>query len=109
MAGKIERFNSVTDSISLTDSASTSGKIPFGPAAGGVIVVEALSGAAQIVWHVALGPEDEPLPLYDGDTPVTTDIEADRAYAIPDAAFAAPAVVPVLDAGTATIRVSLKG
>lgn len=109
MAGKIERFNSVTGSLSLTNSASTTAKIPFGPAAGGVIIVDAVSGAASINWHVAFGPELTPVPLNSDGAAATTSITVSNAYPIPDAAFAAPFVAPVLNAGTATIRVSLKG
>jgi hypothetical protein len=110
MAGKIERFCSVTGSLSLTDSATTSGKIPFGPASGGVVIVDTLAGGANTInWHVAFGPELTPRPLYDGATAITTAVAAGRAYAIPDAAFAAGLVIPVLNAGTASIRASLKG
>lgn len=107
---KIERFNSVTATLSLTDSASTSAKIPFGPAGGGVIIVDsAQGGATTITWHAVFTPEGVPRPLYSDDAAVQTEIEANRAYPIPDACFASPMVVPVLNAGTSTIRVSLKG
>lgn len=109
MSNKIERFNSVTGSLSLTNSASTTAKIPFGPAAGGVIIVDAVSGAASINWYVAFGPELTPVPLNADGAAATTAITVSNAYPIPDAAFGAPFVVPVLNAGTATIRVSLKG
>ena len=106
---KIERYNSVTAALSLTNSASTTAKIPFGTAAGGVVIVDSASGAASINWHVAFGQELTPVPLYADGAAVTTSISAGNAYAIPDAAFAAPLVAPVLNAGTASIRVSLKG
>jgi hypothetical protein len=107
---RIERQNSVTATLSLTGSSSTSAKIPFGPAGGGIVVVDSVGGSAtKITWHACLGPTDTPQPIYSDDAVVETPIAASRAYPIPDACFASPIVVPVLDTGTASIRVSLKG
>lgn len=109
MSGKIERFNSVTGSITLTASASTSPKISFGPAAGGIFVVDAAATATKVNWYVALVPEDTAAPVYDAGSALSTTISAGNAYAIPDALFGAPFVVGVADAGTVTIRLSVKG
>lgn len=109
MSGKIERFNSVTGAITLTASASTSPKINFGPAAGGIFVVDSLDTASKIDWYVALSPEDTAAQIYDCDIALSTSVTAGQAYAIPDALFGAPFVVGVTDAGTATIRLSVKG
>lgn len=110
MSGKIERFNSVTGSITLTASSSTSPKICFGPAAGGLFAVDAVSGGAtKIDWYAALGPEDTAVPVYDSGSALSTSVSASRCYAIPDALFGAPFVVGVADAGTVTIRLSVKG
>jgi len=110
MPNKIERLNSISGPITVTNSTTTSPKIPFGPAAGGVVVVDSLAGGANtLAWHVAFGPDLESRPLYDGTTAITTSVTAGRAYAIPDAAFAAPYVVAVTNAGTASIRISVKG
>jgi hypothetical protein len=107
---KIERQNSVTASLSLTSSASTSARVPFGPAGGGIIIVDSVGGAAsKITWHASLSASDTPQPIYSDGAVVETSIAASRAYPIPDACFASPIVVPVLDSGTASIRVSLKG
>lgn len=108
--GKIERDSSVTGALSLTNSATTTARIPFGSGSGGVIIVDAVTGSAnKITWNVAFGDSDTPKPLYNDGAVVETSIAVDRAYPIPDACFAATRVVPVLNADTATIRVSLKG
>lgn len=110
MPNKIERLSSVTSQITATNSASTSPKIPFGAAAGGVFIVDAVaSGATSLTWHVAFGPELTPVPVNDGTADVSTTIAANKAYSIPDACFAAPFLVAVTNAGTATIRLSVKG
>jgi len=110
MPHKIERLNSVTDVVVATASAATSPKIPFGSAAGGVLIVDAVaSGATTLTWHVAFGQELTPRPLNADGAGVTTTIAANNAYALPDALFGAPFIVAVTNAGTATFRVSVKG
>jgi hypothetical protein len=110
MSNKIERLNSVTSQITVTASASTSPKVPFGAAGGGVFIVDSVAGGATtLAWHVAFNPEATPQPLHNSSGAVTTAIVASRAYAIPDEAFAAPYIVAVTNAGTASIRISVKG
>jgi hypothetical protein len=110
MPNKIERLSSVTSAVVATNSTSTSPKIPFGAAAGGVLVVDAVaSGATSLAWHVAFGPELTPVPVNDGTADVSTTIVANKAYPIPDALFAAPFIVAVTNAGTATFRLCVKG
>lgn len=110
MPHKIERLCSVTGSVVATASASTSPKIPFGAAAGGTLIVDAVTGgAATLTWYVAYGQEDTPRPLNAGGSGVTTAIAVDSAYTLPDALYGAPYIVAVADAGTATFRVSVKG
>jgi len=107
---KIERFSSVTAALALTDTATTSARVPFGAASGGIIIVDAVTGSAnKITWHAAFGDGDTPRPIWNESAVVETSIQANRAYPIPDACFAATRVVPVLNADTATVRVSLKG
>jgi hypothetical protein len=110
MPNKIERLSSVTSEITATNSASTSPKIPFGSAAGGVIIVDSVaSGATTITWNVAFGPELTPRPLNADGAGVTTTIAANNAYSLPDALFGAPFIVAVTNAGTATFRLAVKG
>lgn len=107
---KIERDNSVTAALGLTDDAGTSARIPFGPAGGGIIIVDSVTGAAnKITWHAVFTQAGTPKPIWSEGAVVETSIAADRAYPIPDACFASPIVVPVLNDDTASIRVSLKG
>lgn len=110
MPNKIERLSSVTSTITVTASGSTSPKIPFGAAAGGVFIVDTVGGGANsLSWQVAFGPEATPVPVNDGTADVSTTIVAGKAYPIPDACFAAPFLVAVTNAGTATIRLCVKG
>jgi hypothetical protein len=109
MANTIERLNSVAGPFTATNSASTSPKIPFGPVAGGIIIVDSVSSATTITWHVAFGAELTPRPLNADGAGVTTTIAANQAYALPDALFGAPYIVAVVNAGTATFRISVKG
>lgn len=110
MPNKIERLSAVGAEVTATNSASTSPKVPFGAAAGAIIIVDSVaSGATTLTWHVAFGPELTPVPLNSDGSGVTTTIAANNAYALPDALFAAPFIVAVTNAGTATFRISVKG
>jgi hypothetical protein len=110
MPNKIERYSSTTEIVTATASSSTSPKIPFGASAGGMIVVDAVSGgASSLSWRVACGPDASAIPVNDGTSDVATSIVAGKAYPIPDALFAAPFIVAVANAGTATFRICVKG
>lgn len=110
MPNKMERLSSVAGPFTATSSAATSPKVPFGASAGAVIIVDAVAGGANsITWHVAFGPELTPRPINADGAGVTTTIAADNAYVLPDALFAAPFIVAVTNAGTATFRISVKG
>lgn len=108
MPNKIERLSSVTQSLTLTDSASTTPLIPFGAAAGATLFVESVSGATSITWHVMHSTGSAAAAL-DSDGPVTTSIQSGKAYAFPEALFATPFVKAVCNSGTASVVVSLKG
>lgn len=109
MPNKIERYISIGGPISLTASSSTTARIPFGSSGGAMFSVEAVSGATSINWYVAFGAELTPVVANDGTSAVTTTISVNTAYPVPDALFAAPFLVPVLNSGTATIRLASKG
>ena len=110
MPFKIEHKTSVTASLTATNSASTSARIPWSANAGGMVFVTAVdSGATTITWYAASDPEAPPVPVIDGGNNVTTTIASGRAYYIPDSLFAAPFIMPVTNAGTATLTVSAKG
>jgi hypothetical protein len=110
MPNKIERLNVITQPILVTASAATTGKAQFGPAAGGMFIVDALAGGANtLTWHASFGAEEQPVPVNDGTSDVTTSVTANKTYPIPDALFGAPFVAVVTNAGTATIRLCVKG
>jgi hypothetical protein len=109
MPNKIERLSAATPVITATNSTSTSPKIAFGAVAGGVMFVTAVSSATKVTWHAAIDASATPLPLYADGAVVETAVAANRAYPVPDAAFAAPFIVAVTDAGTATIQITVKG
>lgn len=109
MPNKIERLNTVSGTFNLTASASTTARIPFGAMAGAVFSVESVSGATRIDWFVAMGQETTPMVANDGSSAVSTSITVSTVYPVPDALFAAPFLVPVLNSGTATIRIAAKG
>jgi hypothetical protein len=109
MPNKIERLSVVSAPLALTASASTTARIPFSSTAGAIFTVEAVSGATTINWFVAMGTELTPIVANDGSAAVTTTITNNTAYPVPDALFAAPFIVPVLNSGTATIRMAFKG
>ena len=110
MPHKIERLSSVTGTIVSTNSAATSPKIPFGAAGGGMFIVDALAGgASSISWHASFGPELTPRQVNDGTSDVATSIVVNKAYPLPEALFGAPFIVAVTNAGTADIRLCVKG
>lgn len=108
MPNKIERRSSVTQTYTLTASAATSPKIPFGTTAGGVFVVDAVSGATSINWYASFGAEATPVQLNDGATDVSSTIVANKAYPLPDALFGCEFIVGVANSGTASIRLCVK-
>jgi hypothetical protein len=110
MPNKIERVSVVTSAVTATNSASTSPKTNYGSHAGGIFIVDSVAGGAtSLTWHVAFGPEVTAVPVNDGTADVSTTIVASKAYPIPDALFAAPFIVAVTNAGTATFRLCVKG
>jgi hypothetical protein len=108
MPNKIERLSSVTQPLTLTADVATTPAIPYGASAGATIFVESVSGATSITWHVLHAPGST-AAVMDSDGAVTTGIQAGRAYAFPDSLFATPFVKAVLNSGTASVVVSLKG
>lgn len=109
MSGKIERFNSVTDSITMTNDPAASPKIPFGPASGGIVIVDSVSTAATINWYTAFTASEQAKPVYVDGAVLSTAVSPGQAYPLPDGLFGSPFVVGVTDAGTAVIRLSVKG
>lgn len=107
MPHKIERLCSVTSTYTVGTDPSAAPKIPFGAAAGGIIIVDSVDeGSDTLNWHVAFGPED---PLVGVGSGLQTDITPGNAYPVPDALFAAPFISAVTNNGTVTFRMCVKG
>ena len=111
MPGQFIRVNDFA-SYSITNSASTSARIPFGAAAGAILLVPTGSitgGTTSLTWFVATDGAMTPLPLRDAaGLAVTTSIAAGNSYALPDALFAAPFVIPVANQGSVAAILCVK-
>lgn len=92
-----------------SSAATTSGNIPFGPFAGGVVVIGNTGGATQINWHGTPSMSVTPLQIYSDGASVTSGLTV-GCINIPDACFALPFIVPVISNGTTcAMTVLLKG
>lgn len=115
MPNKIERLSGVNGPFTITASTSTTARIPFAAAAGGVIVVTAVTSTpATLTWYVSNTSDGTLVPLQDGTgSGVTTTVASTNsyvnAYPIPDAAFGAQFIAAVSNAGTLAVSLSVKG
>lgn len=89
----------------LTASSATTSPIPYRSAAGGVLFVDAAAGGATtITWWAAPEPGKSASQLFDASgNAITTAIAVGTSRSIPDALYGAHMLVPVLNAGTATV------
>lgn len=111
MAVEIRR--EVTPHFSLTcasTAATGAGRFPYGPFAGGLVYIDAVSGATAIEWHAARTQDDTGVKVYVDGSALTTAATV-GAHPIPDALFGAQFVVPIaINATTGmNITVGLKG
>lgn len=104
----ISRQSYTTRSYVVTSSATTSPSIPYAGAAGGVFVVDAVTGGAATLSWYAVFDSGTVAQLNDGSSDVTTSITVGKAYPLPDALFGCQFVEAVTNAGTATIRLTVK-
>jgi hypothetical protein len=110
MSGKIERFNSVTGSITMTNDPQASPKIPFGPASGGIVVVDSVTGnAGTINWYTSFTASEQAKPVFVDGAVLSTNVSPGQAYPLPDGLFGSPFVVGVTNSDTITVRLSVKG
>ena len=115
MPNKIERLSGVTGSYTITNSTSSTARIPFGSSAGGVLIVTGVTSTpATLTWYVIGSAEGTLIPLQDGaGSAVTTTIASTNsyvnAYPIPDAAFGAQFIAATANAGSLTAQFSVKG
>jgi hypothetical protein len=91
--------------VPLTASASTTERIPYRNAAGGVLTVGSVAGGATtITWWSMTEPGATPVQILDvSGNAVTTTITANTVRLIPDSLYGCHILVPVLNAGTASV------
>ena len=105
-----EHRSSVGGAVVMTNSASSTPAIPYGRSGGGMVFVQgATGGAATISWYASTGAEDTKVPVVSGGSALTTTVEVGKAYPLPDALFAAPFIAGVVNAGTLTVTIAVKG
>ena len=106
---EISRFSAPAVEIVCTNSPSTSHRIPFAHAAGGVITVAATGGATQIQWYASPSPSVAPVPVFADGSAVTTAVTV-GAHPFPDATFGCHTVVPVVSGATSmSATITVKG
>jgi len=106
---QLERFFTGATVTAGSSAATTTPRFPFARYAGGGILIGNTNGATQINWHVSVGPEDAPIPVYSSGNAVTTAVVV-GAHPIPDACFGFQYVAPVIvGATTCAMTVSVKG
>jgi hypothetical protein len=114
MSIAIERTMGTTGVINVTSNPATTGMIPMGPSAGGLLycVQTSNSGPIAIHWYANFSPNSADYQLC---TPVnqvvSTTIQPNRCYEIPPELFGAPQIKIVCTSSgvTATVRLALKG
>jgi hypothetical protein len=105
MTDILRHFSSVVITANST-AATTAGNIPFGPFAGGVVMVANTGGATRINWHGTIQPNVTPTQIYADGNAVTSAVTV-GCINIPDACFAVPYIVPVITGGTTCAMTAL--
>lgn len=113
MPVEIVRWNDApAQNVVFTNSDSTTGGFAMAVFSGAMIHVTGVSGGAtSLTWKVKeKEASTTAYTLADAtNTALTTAVSAGRAYAVPDAAFAAGFLVATTDQGQVTCRVFVKG
>jgi hypothetical protein len=91
-------YSSVVITANST-AATTAGSIPFGPFAGGVVMIAHTGGGTRINWHGTVHPTVTPTQIYADGSAVTSSLTV-GCVGIPDGCFSLPYVVPVIVGGT---------
>lgn len=106
---RIERSNSAGAVLTVTADAATTPVVSFGPSAGGMVFVTALSTATTLNWYATYSRDVTPGAVSDGTADVSTTVAAGKSYPIPDALYGAPFIAIVTNAGTASVVITVKG
>lgn len=113
MPSEIVRWNEgPSQNVVFTNADGTTGGFNMAVYSGAIIhVVSVAGGATTLTWKVKERESSATAyTLADStDAVQTTTVQAGRAYAVPDAAFAAGYVLATTNAGTVTCRVIVKG
>lgn len=113
MPSEIVRWSEApSQNVVFTNADGTTGGFNMAVYSGAIIYVVSVSGGATTLTWKAKERESSSAAytLADSaDAPQTTTVQAGRAYAIPQAAFAAGYVLATTNTGTVTCRVMVKG
>jgi len=114
MSIAIERTLSATGVINVTSNPATTGTIPLGPSAGGMLFCQTTStnGAIDVLWYANVTPDSADFQFADAtNQPLQTKIQPGRCYEIPAELYGAPQlkIVAATEGQSATVRFSLKG
>jgi len=111
MPSAITRMGLAYQGIVLTNSVSTSVGFSLSTAAGALIMVDSVSGAASVKFYTKSDPSlSATYKLVDSTgADVSQTIAAGTAFELPAALFAARHVIMVTDAGTANVHYCVKG
>lgn len=104
------RFPTLIQGLTANILAGTALRIPYGNAAGGIVFVTAKDATATtLTWYVSDVSGGTLYPASDSSgNALTLTIAAGKAYEIPGALYGAVEIIPVTNAATATLSVTLK-
>lgn len=114
MSLEIDRFCIVSEQGVITSNETTTATQGFGSFAGGLMYVTSTStgSAITVSWRSRFSASSAIFKLHDSsNSPITTTIQAGRAYELPQEIFGALQVMAVADTAgqSAVVRFSTKG
>lgn len=114
MSVQIERVTGATGGLTVTSDPATTGAVPLGPSAGGLLhcVSTSTNGAITVSWHAQFAADSPSFKLHDSlGVAVTGTIAPGNCCELPAALFGAMQVRIVAETPgqSAVVRVSLKG
>ena len=114
MSVQIERVLGSTAPLTVTSDAATTGPVPLGPSAGGMLHCVSTSTAAAITvsWYAQYSATSAAFKLFDATNVVVTNVIAPgNCYELPAALFGAAQVRVVAETAgqSAVVFFSLKG
>lgn len=113
MSCDIQRVAAATDPVAVTSDVNTTGRVVSGGFAGGTFFCVAASATpVTLQWWAKFSHDSADFRVCDStNTVLATNVQADRAYPIPDELFGAVVIKAVANTAgqTATLRFALKG